>query len=241
MISDHIREEFEAYAREQFPTEACALVVGDRIKLCTNVSHDPLNSFEISAHEYAKAEELGEIVAVIHSHPTTTAAASMADLKSCEASGLPWLIFGVSCNEWSSIAPTGYKAPLLGRPYCYGVFDCWELVRDYYIQVLNISLPPLKAKYGFWNRGENVFLDSIDAAGFYEVPLSEIREHDLILFQIRAPVINHIGVYLGSERFLHHLNKNLSARDIFGGFWFKNTVKAIRYKGVLCEANPVIW
>ncbi len=28
--------------------------------------------------------------------------------------------------------------PLLGRPYQYGVSDCYTLVRDYYQSVLNI-------------------------------------------------------------------------------------------------------
>ena len=56
--------------------------------------------FILDPEDYVKADNLGDIVAVVHSHPTTPAIASQADKVSCEQSGLPWHIVNAKTKQW---------------------------------------------------------------------------------------------------------------------------------------------
>ena len=96
--------------------------------------------FILDPEDYVKGSNLGEITAIIHSHPTALPNPSDADLVSCENSGLPWHIVNPHTETWGYCEPTGYKAPLLGRNWVWGITDCWSLVRDWYKQEKNIDL-----------------------------------------------------------------------------------------------------
>ena len=73
------------------------------------------------------------MIRIVHSHVYEAPTPSMADRVGCEASGIPWLIVNHPTGEWLEFVPSGYVAPLLDRPYCWGVFDCGTLARDYYV------------------------------------------------------------------------------------------------------------
>ncbi len=244
MLSIEHKNAFYEYAKQVSPAEACGVLILEHdqktLIFCKNISHEPNNQFTICPMDYANAEDRGEILAIIHSHPKTSPEPSQTDLISCEQTGVPWWILGVLTGEWNRIEPTGYRAPLLGRQYSYGVLDCWELVRDYYHLILNIELPRVQSEFEWWSRGENLFVENAERCNFIEVDPKHIKKHDLVLFQIRSSIPNHIGVYLGDEMFLHQLNKHLSTREILGGFWAKNMMKVYRYRGELNETGQVV-
>ena len=139
-----------------YPLECCGLVLkaGRRewYQPCRNTAASA-EHFVMSAEDYAAAEESGDIVAVVHSHPDAPAAPSEADRVACEASGLPWYIVAVEKSENGDVvageirgfAPEGYRAPLLGRQFAHGVLDCYTLVRDWYARERDIVLPDFRA------------------------------------------------------------------------------------------------
>lgn len=232
------RKIFFDYALSQMPREACGLLLIDketeteRVLFCANKSEDP-NQFILDPLGYKKATKLGSIVAVLHSHVFKPAFASEPDKVACDASGLRWHIVSVPAGTWAECAPQGYKAPLIGRQFAYGILDCYILVQDYYREKLGIDLIDFDhGQFGWWDKGQDYFsVANCNSAGFQEVPLSEIKEHDVLLMQIHGKVINHLAIYLGNDIILNHLTNRLSARKVLSGYYLRHTVRAMRYVG----------
>ena len=227
------------HALEEYPREACGLVVyvngKETYRRCRNTSSDKAN-FVLDPRDLADAEDAGEVVALVHTHPDTNNAMSEADRVMCEASEMPWYIMAVTrdgdqltAGELARYEPSGYEAPLLGRPFVFGVLDCYTLIRDYYQRILKITLPDFPREDGFWERGEDLYMQQFALAGFRPIN-TPIREHDVIIMQIRSPVANHGGVYIGNSQVLHHLYGRLSARDVYGGYFQEVTRVVIRHK-----------
>jgi len=219
------------HARAEMPREACGLIVLARGRArywpCRNTAPD-MNHFVLAPEDYAAAADTGEIVAVVHSHPHAPVTPSEADRVACEASGLPWHIVAVPSELWRTLLPTGYRAPLVGRPFAFGVLDCYSLVRDYFRETLDLALPEIPRTDKFWERGENLYLDHLTEAGF-AIVADGPRPHDGILMQIGSPLPNHAAVYLGDGIILHHLAKRLSCREVYGGFYAKVTTHIVRH------------
>lgn len=87
------------HAQSCYPNESCGLVVAVNGKAkylpCTNRARTPSEHFVISGEDYAFAEDMGEIIAVVHSHPDVASRPSEGDRVACEASQLPWYIVGM--------------------------------------------------------------------------------------------------------------------------------------------------
>jgi proteasome lid subunit RPN8/RPN11 len=232
-----------AHAVADYPREACGLVAvvkgRERYIPCRNLATTPSEHFILSPEDYAHAEEQGELVAVVHSHPDVPARPSEADRVACEASGLPWLIVAVArindgqvvAGAMVEIAPEGYQAPLVGRPFSHGVLDCYTLVRDFYARELGIMLPDFQREDGWWDRGGDLYMQHFREAGCAPIT-GPMQRGDIILMAIRSRVANHAAVYLGDGLVLHHLYGRLSSRDVYGGMWKEKTMLVVRHKGM---------
>ena len=223
------------HALSECPRESCGLLIiskgRQRYVPCRNLGVGT-DQFVLHPEDYSKAEDQGQIVGVVHSHPNLPVTPSQADRVSCEATGLPWFIVSVPSGEWSELKPFGYVAPLVGRQWSHGVLDCYSLVRDYFKQVRGIDLPDFARHDEWWKRGENLYLENFEDAGFRVVDVSSAREGDCFLMQIGSSVPNHAAVYLGEGLILHHVQGRLSSRDVYGGYWQKITTHCLRYSGV---------
>jgi proteasome lid subunit RPN8/RPN11 len=232
-----------AHAVADYPREACGLVAvmkgRERYISCRNLATTPSEHFILSPEDYAHAEEKGELVAVVHSHPDVPARPSEADRVACEASGLPWVIVAVAkddggqvvAGELVEIAPERYQAPLVGRPFAHGVLDCYTLVCDFYARELDITLPDFQREDGWWDRGLNLYFDNFKQADCEPIT-GPMRRGDIILMAIRSRVANHAAVYLGDGTMLHHLYGRLSSRDVYGGMWAEKTMLVVRHRGM---------
>lgn len=233
-----------AHAEASYPRECCGILCvvkgRERYIPCTNTAQGT-EHFILPAEEYAAAEELGEIVAIVHSHPDASSEPSQADLVACEASGLQWHIVRVDlvegkpqAGELASIVPTGYKAPLVGRQFSHGVLDCYQLIVDWYQQERGVTLKQFARKDGWWDDGvSDLYTEGFPQAGFVRIKDGDQPQvGDVILMQIlaRNGVPNHAAVYLGDGLMLHHLYMRLSSRDYFGGYFVENCRGILRYQ-----------
>lgn len=226
------------HAVEMYPHEACGLIVSRNGKEhyvpCSNIADDPLSDFVLSPEDYAVAEDSGDIIALVHSHPDAGNLPSHADRVQCEASGLPWYIVSVNAqgdtSDFHRFEPEGYEAPLVGRHFAHGVLDCYTLIRDYYHRELGITLPDFPRQDDWWNKGEDLYMQHFREAGFEPIT-GAIRKHDVVLMQIRSPVVNHGAVFIGEpDLILQHLHGRLSTRDVYGGWFLEMTRIVIRHK-----------
>lgn len=254
-----IKRAIEAHALADYPREACGLIVamGDkqRYVACRNAAEDD-QDFHLPAEDYAKAEDIGQVIAVVHSHVDRDAQPSESDLVSCEATGLPWHIVSVgqdagdsapTVRGWHSFEPTGYQAPLVGRTFHHGSLDCYGVIRDFYQRELGIFLPDFERPDDWWAKPElgELYLDNLEVAGFVQVSDGP-KYGDMILMQYRSDRTNHGGVYLGDavlktqpdlspipNAMLHHAMPRLSERVAYGGFWADITRMIVRHKEML--------
>ena len=233
-LTPTLQQQILEHAKAEFPREACGLVAvvkgRRRYFPCRNIAETPDEHFILDPTDYAETEDKGEIVAVIHSHPTTNHNPSQADRVACEKSGLPWHIVNPQTEQWGYCEPAGFELPYVGREFSFGVVDCYSLCRDWYGREFGLKLSDYDRRDKFWLRGENLYLDNFASEGFREIPLEELQYGDMILMQLESPLPNHAAIYLGDQQILHHVQGRLSSRDIYGGYYWKSTAKAIRHE-----------
>lgn len=229
---------FRAHARAEFPRECCGLLVvrdgKPRYLRCRNVAETPDAHFIMHPEDYAAAEDLGEVIGICHSHPNVPAIPSEADLQGCEDSGVEWHILNVhaeGAGALYSFKPSGWQPPLLGLPFTHGVHDCYSLIRRYYRQELQIELPDFHRDENWWHKGQSLYLDNFESAGFVRV--GDLRPHDVILMQLHSPVPNHAAVHAGDNIILQHLMGRLSSRDVYGGWYRQITTHYLRHRSLL--------
>lgn len=232
LLPEAVEAEIRRHAENEYPREACGLVVDigiERVYLrCRNKAAQPEQQFVMHPEDYAEAEDAGSIVAVVHSHPDSMPYPSECDLVYCNRSARPWFIVG--CQNGSAdgviygFLPDGRQVPLIGRPFVHGVQDCYEFVRDAYRQELGVVLMQFHRDDGWWKNGDvSLYEDNFEKAGFFEVPLAEIKRGDMIVMQVRAPVPNHAAFYDGDGYIMHHMYGRLSSRELYGPLWQRLT------------------
>jgi proteasome lid subunit RPN8/RPN11 len=227
-----MRRDAYQHALCEFPRESCGVVieVAGRAKYwpCDNLSN-ATSCFMLSPHDYAAASDIGEVVAVVHSHPQMPSTPSAIDVQACEASGLPWHIVSVPEGRWSYLEPRGCTEDLIGRQWVHAVSDCYTLVRDWYRISASIYLGDYSRQELWWEKGDDLYLQHFADEGFIEIKLEQLRPGDAILMRSGSKVTNHAAIYLGDNVILHHVQNRLSGREMFDESWRRRTTHCLRY------------
>lgn len=252
-LTKNLQQQIITHAQDVYPNECCGLIIDEDYYPCDNVAPNPTEHFEIDPKDFARAESMGQIQAIVHSHPNGNAEPSEIDRVQMSIHGIDWVIcafgyhaggkeyFDVKCHK-----PKAYQAPLLGREYYHGVQDCYSLVQDYYSRELDITLPSFARSDDWWENPnhEPLYENNFTKAGF-EVVNDTPKKHDVILCRVgRTHHVNHALIYLGDGKLksettpdcvgnaliLHHPHGGLSVREIYGENWQRRTALIIRHK-----------
>jgi len=234
-LPDAVLAEIREHAAREYPRESCGLVVVRRGKPayrpCRNIA-ERNEHFVMHPEDQAAAEDFGAPLVVVHSHPDLPPLPSDADRLGCERTGLPWLIVNWPTGAVQTFEPSGWQAPLIGRQFAHGVLDCYTLVRDYYARELRIELPDFQRADEWWLKGQNLYLENFERAGFVRVD-GPAQPHDGLLMQVASAVPNHAAVLLPGGLILHHQMGRLSSRDVYGGWYRKCTVAVVRHRELM--------
>ena len=120
----------------------------------------------------------------------------------------------------------------LGAPYLHkgrsidGV-DCYGLVALVYRE-LGIEIPDYEYKEKWYKDGKDYYVDN-----YHELweKVDVLKEWDCILFKNRSNVVNHVGIYLGDNKFLQCCEGSpVEVADITRKYWAKCTYGYFRYK-----------
>ncbi len=250
-ISQKLQDQIRAHAERAYPAEACGVLIksaaGREYVPCANVARTDREHFQIDGRDLAAAEDRGEVLAYVHSHPDKSPVPSMVDRVSCELHELPWCIVGWPGGDFEWFSPSGFQAPLLGRDFSHGLLDCWTACRDWYAREAGLHLPNFERQDLWWEdeAGPSLYEDNFKATGFYQVETAE--RGDMLVLQIPTPGRecyhpNHAAIYLGDEPALvsepaatlggcgpfiyHHMPGRAASREVYG--WSQaNRVKLI--------------
>ena len=232
-----VQADISTHAKADMPRECCGLVIifkgRQQYVPCRNMA-DGNDNFLLNPEDFSSAEDKGEVVAIVHSHPTLPPNPSSADRAGIEATKLPWFIYNPRTEESTMNMPTGIRPALYGRNFAHGVFDCYGFVQDYYREEHGIILPDFFRMPEWWNKGETLLLeDNLTKAGFVEVPVEKMKLYDGIIMQLNSPTPNHVGVLVEDNIIGHHVTNRLSSKDVYGHFWRTHTTKVVRHRSML--------
>jgi proteasome lid subunit RPN8/RPN11 len=236
-MTPELQAAIKAHAFEVFPNEACGFVCsvnGELVAVPThNIAEKPTDYFTISAQAFLDAKQTGGLVGYYHSHPVTTSEFSDTDKAVAEKVLLPLYVYSVPQDAFNTYVPSGYVAPLEGRVFELGSYDCAGLVIDYYRSVLKITLGEFSRPGAFVVEGFPDIATYLKVNSLQAVSIPRI--HDIILMRIGSSgsFCNHAGVFADEGVMLHQLLNTKSARVVYGGYWKASTRHFLRHKSQL--------
>ena len=106
------------HAKTSLPDESCGLVIDidgvEQYFPCNNIAIEGATSFTIDPDDWARAEEIGTVLHICHSHPNGDLTASEEDIKNCNFIGLSWFIFDPENDQFTELKPLELK-PMLKK------------------------------------------------------------------------------------------------------------------------------
>lgn len=229
----------------EWPNESCGVLLvrpdgAQEYRPARNTHATPKTHFHIARRFLAEAQADGWIVGILHSHPDSDHK-SGAGLCPSEADTLaqlewrvPFYITALSPRRtymdffgWGDELPT---PALHQREFRHAVTDCYALVRHAFFAGCGVVLKDFPRPLSWWSnpKGPNPIEQWIADAGYVDVPVSDLQPGDGLLFSLRHGIIQHCGLYLGGDLFMHHLHGRLSAVDPLPQ-WRRFLRKTVRY------------
>lgn len=240
-MNTRIKNLIELTAKEKPNEEVCGFIFHNLNSLnffpCTNIAKDKSMEFEISSDDYITCTKLGKILAIYHSHTAQSpygANLTPNDIELAEVMELPVRVFSLAENKWGEYIPKEYKIPLVGEPFIWGEKDCFGLVRTFLRQEKGIYINDYDRDDSFQSSTNNQILDNIENEGYKDVGSTALlKKHDVLLFNSGRVNIQHMAIYMGNSRILHHPLNMLSNIEIMNQKWHDRLRYVFRHKNEL--------
>ncbi|MGP3051496.1 NlpC/P60 family protein [Serratia ureilytica] len=203
-------------------------------KTCVNVSPTPEQGAIIDA----------DFLRILrHSHEITHVICSVPDAQSHDISdyqvmsdrdGLPYLLVLWPSLQSLTIFPQT-ELDYENRPYIYGQYDCYSLIRDYLLREKGIALNDYPREAYYLDSGKNIFEVQAPEEGFVKVEDTSLQSGDILVFNLPSTTLQHSAVYIGNGQMLHHLPPGLSCREAYSEKWEKRTSSVWRHNNLIIK------
>lgn len=120
---------------------------------------------------------------------------------------------------------------LLNIPYEDGAKDCYGLIRQFYKDEYGLVLRNYARPIDIFKSGRDLISENFQREGFEitEQNFRDLQFGDVLLIAIASPIMNHVGVYVGNQQFLHHLYNRPSSADNYSTAWQERTLSIARH------------
>ena len=200
------------HAAACYPTESCGFVIWGEYVPCENRHREPETQFRIADEAIRRYLDADVVEAVVHSHVAPAPPyPSYPDMQQQIAMRVPWAIVSVGADgrtdEPFYWGDDTRMTPLLGRPYRWGVTDCYAVIRDWYRAVKHKRLPAVARRWGYWAEAgaTDLYLAHYEAAGFVDIGPPAADVGDTVLYRLPGRhAMHHAAVMVAPGTILHH-------------------------------------
>lgn len=121
----------------------------------------------------------------------------------------------------------------VGTPYEEGLHDCYTLAQRFYLQECGLALKNY-ARPQHWHMSDrfDFFSSKFQTEGFYNTGNTphHVRVGDALLMGIGdTQVLNHVAIYVGANKILHHLHGDIARVDCYTDRWRYRVKQVIRH------------
>lgn len=207
-------------SRGQPDRESCGFVLADgTVREVQNAAEDPSVAFLIPHAITAEVEAQGGYRGIWHSH-LASPEFSPQDQATIVATGDRWAVYDIASDRFVEADPTE-AAPFVGRPFVYGLYDCYSLASDYCQSIGRTGLPPWpRGAYGEWMAEDfRPFDEELPKYGELIDKDAPRLEGDVLMVSVLGHHSDHVGVWLGRNRWLHHPAEGKSCIATWGSHW----------------------
>lgn len=211
----------KVHAAKEFPKEICGIIFDSKYVPLTNIHETPESDFRIDPEIYIAFQREGDIEAMIHSH-NDFPHASMKDQEAQINTALPWGVINLVKGNVIDVFFWGDQLPkqnLIGRPFYFGVYDCYSLARDWYALRFDVDIPDVPRQWDYWRKGKSLYEDNLHPlikSGEWRIikDKTKLQPGDGLLFKLfKCEVWNHGAIYVGNNLIAHHLENRLSRTE----------------------------
>ncbi len=124
---------------------------------------------------------------------------------------------------------------LVGRPFLWGVRDCFQLVRDFFADNFGMLITNY-ARPTNWRSDEMDLMRACYEREGFEMMTNwkakDLRPGDVLCMAIGESTGNHFAVFVGDNTICHHLYGRLSTAEPMRDFWRNSVCYALRHPDV---------
>jgi cell wall-associated NlpC family hydrolase len=124
----------------------------------------------------------------------------------------------------------------LNLPYSLGTQDCYTLVQQFYKNEYSLQLKNY-ARPNAWslNPQLNLLHNLFNQEGFFDTGNNpnKVQKGDVLVMNLlKSPVDNHIGIYVGRNKILHHMYGKPSELSEYDHRWRLRVTTVLRHPAV---------
>jgi cell wall-associated NlpC family hydrolase len=125
---------------------------------------------------------------------------------------------------------------LVGRKFTgIGRQDCFDLVTHFFWDNFQIRIRDYARPQNWKSDQNNLILKIYEREGFQKITEykpKDIRPGDVLCVCIGESNPNHLAVYVGNGKIVHHIYGRLSQEEDLQGFWLNQTAFILRHPDV---------